>query len=182
LAGDYDEKIRTTAGFALIDVLFVCGIIGIISAIAVPRLVMAKQAAGAASAIGSLRAINSGQLTFALTCGGGFYAPNLVSLGMPPSGSTTPFVSSSLTSSNRVSRSGYVIQVEGGPFAGAPPACNGLGAGATSQGFKAGADAIDPDNFRYFGSNATGSIYEHSATLYGGMPEFGVPVAGHVLQ
>ena len=181
-AGDYDVKIRNSAGFALIDVLFVCGIIGIISAIAVPRLVMAKQAAGAASAIGSLRAINSGQLTFALTCGGGFYAPDLTSLGKPPSGSTTPFVSSSLTSSNRVNRSGYVIQVEGTPFAGGPEPCNGMAAGTTSQGFKSGADAIDPDNFRFFGSNATGQLYEHSGSLYGGMPEFGVPLAGHVLQ
>jgi hypothetical protein len=174
-------KIRTSAGFALIDLLFVCGIIGIISAIAVPRLVMAKQAAGAASAIGSLRAINSGQFTFALTCGGGFYAPDLMSLGMPPVGSTTPFLVPGLTVSNRVNRSGYVIQVAGTAFGGGPAACNGLGAGTTSRGFKAGADALDPDNFRFFGSNATGQLFEHTATMYAAMPEFGMPAAGHVL-
>jgi hypothetical protein len=175
-------KIRTSAGFALIDMLFVVGIIGIISAIALPRLVMAKQAAGAASAIGSIRVINSGELTFALTCGGGFYAPDLTSLGRPPIGSSASFVSPNLTTSNRVSRAGYVIQVLGTPHAGSPVACNGLAAGATSQGFKAAADALDPENRRFFGSNATGTVYEHEVSLYAGMPEFGTPPLGHVLQ
>ncbi len=34
-----------------------------------------------ASSIGPLRAINSAQSTYAASCGGGFYAPSLVSLG-----------------------------------------------------------------------------------------------------
>ena len=71
------REIRNASGFALIDLIFVCGIIGLLSSIAVPSLLRAKQAAGAASAIGSLRAIASAQLTFALTCGSGFYAPDL---------------------------------------------------------------------------------------------------------
>ncbi len=45
--------IRKAQGFALIDLIFVCGIIGLLSSIAVPQLVLAKQAAGAASALGS---------------------------------------------------------------------------------------------------------------------------------
>src|SRR4051812_44129115 len=143
--------------------LFVVGIIGIISAIALPRLVMAKQAAGAASAIGSIRVINSGELTFALTCGGGFYAPDLTSLGMPPVGSTASFVSPNLTTSNRITRAGYVIQVLGTAHAGGPGACNGLAAGATSQGFKSAADPLDPENKRFFGSNATGTVYENGS-------------------
>src|SRR5262245_45236880 len=73
-------KARSAHGFALIDLIFVCGIIGVLAVIAMPRLLLAKQAAGAASAIGSLRAIDSSQLTFALTCGGGFYAPSLTVL------------------------------------------------------------------------------------------------------
>ena len=65
---------RNARGFALIDLIFVCGIIGVIAGIALPRLLLAKSVAGSASAIGSMRAINSAQLTFALTCGAGFYA------------------------------------------------------------------------------------------------------------
>ena len=47
---------RKAQGFALIDLIFVCGIIGLLSSIALPRLMLAKQAAGAASAIGIMRA------------------------------------------------------------------------------------------------------------------------------
>src|SRR3984893_19526408 len=78
--------IRKKSGFALIDLIFTIGIIGVLCTIALPRLLLARQSAGAASAIGSLRAINSAQLTFALTCGGGFYAPSLTTPGMVPVG------------------------------------------------------------------------------------------------
>ena len=87
-------RIRKADGFALIDLLFVCGIVGLLSSIALPRLTQARQSAGASSAIGSMRAINSAQLTFALTCGAGFYAPNLTTLGTAPPGSTEPFIAS----------------------------------------------------------------------------------------
>ena len=73
--------IRNEKGFTLLDMLFVCGLIGIISIIAMPRLLLARQSANAASAIATMRAIDSAQLTFALTCGGGFYAPKLTTLG-----------------------------------------------------------------------------------------------------
>src|SRR5687767_3844297 len=75
---------RDARGFALIDLLFVCGLIGILSSLAVPRLLLASRVAGSASAIGSLRAINSSQLTYAITCGNGFYAPKLTTLGVAP--------------------------------------------------------------------------------------------------
>src|SRR3712207_3155936 len=91
---------RRSDGVALIDILFVCGIISVLSTIALPRLVLAKQSAGAASAIGSLRAINSGQLTCALTCGGGFYAPSLVALGQSPVGGREGFVPPALSMSS----------------------------------------------------------------------------------
>src|ERR1700680_3428985 len=108
--------IRKTSGFALIDLIFTIGIIGVLCSIALPRLLLAKQSAGAASAIGSLRAINSAQLTFALTCGAGFYAPSLTTLGTLPVGSNAAFLSPSLTSSNAVTISNYVIQMSPTPF------------------------------------------------------------------
>ena len=45
------------------------------------------------------------------------------------------------------------------------------------------ADPIDTvATARYFGTNAEGLIYEHTATLNGIMPESGVPAAGSPLK
>jgi type IV pilus assembly protein PilA len=98
-------------GFALIDLIFVCGIIGVLAGIAIPRLTTAKDSANAASAIGSMRVINSGQLTFALSCAGGFYAPNLLTLGTAPPGSTAAFIGGGLGAANTVTKAGYTIQI-----------------------------------------------------------------------
>ena len=174
--------IRKADGFALIDILFVCAMIGVLSTIALPRMLLARQSAGAASAIGSLRTIHSAQLTFALTCGAGFYAPNLTTLGRAPANSREAFISPNLATSNSVSRSGYVIRVQGSAFAGAPGSCNGLGVGEAAQGWRAHADPSDIDNTRYFATNVNGSIWEHSATLGSAMPEVGDPAVGRLLK
>lgn len=175
--------IRKVNGFALIDLIFTIGIIGVLCTVAVPRLLAARQSAGSASAIGSLRAINSGQLTFALTCGGGFYAPNLTTLGAAPGGSTEAFLSPNLTVSDTVTRGGYIIQLSATAFPAAPASCNGLAGGAAGQAFKAAADPADPTtNFRYFATNANGAIFEDTATLFAAMPEVGDPPSGQVLR
>ncbi len=172
---------KSQSGFALIDVIFVCGLIGLLCGIAIPKLLLAKQAAGAASAIGSMRVIASSELTFALTCGGGFYAPNLTTLGTPPPGSNEPYLSPDLTASDSVIKSGYNIQLDAAAFGGSPSTCNGLGPGEAGQGFRAAADPTDGGNFRFFGINSYGLIYEDVTTLFGGMPEVGEPPVGHPL-
>ena len=55
-------------------------IIGIIAAIAIPGLLRARMAGNEASAIGSLRAINSAQSTYSSSCGGNSYALTLTGL------------------------------------------------------------------------------------------------------
>lgn len=169
-------------GFALIDILFVCGILGILSTLAMPRLLLARQSAGAASAIGSMRTISSAQLTFALTCGGGFYAPNLTTLGVPPPSSDTPFISPNLSSADTIDNSGYLITMTGTAFAGSPDSCNGRPAGETAQGFKAGADPLEATNSRYFAVNSNGQIWEDTTSLFPVMPEVGEPPSGQLLS
>jgi type II secretory pathway pseudopilin PulG len=175
-------KVARAQGFALIDLVFVCGIIGLIAGIALPKMLQARQSAGAASAIGSMRAISSAELTYALTCGNGFYAPRLSTLGVPPTGSNQPFLGGGLTSADSVIKSGYTYQVDAVAFTGAPATCNGLGPNQASQGFVAAADPTESTNVRFFATNASGSIYEHSASLYVAMPEIGPPPSGHVLR
>jgi hypothetical protein len=169
-------------GFALIDLIFVCGIIGLLCGIALPRLTLAKSAASAASAVGSLRSVNSAELTFALTCGAGFYAPNLTTLGVAPPGSKEPFIGGGLGASDTVVKSGYIVKLEATAFAGSPPSCNGLGGGETGQGFKAAAEPSDVQNTRHFATNANNAIYEDTVSLYAGMPESGEPPVGHPLR
>jgi type II secretory pathway pseudopilin PulG len=173
---------RKAHGFALIDLIFVCGIIGLLSSIAVPKMLMARQSASAASAIGSMRTINSAQLTFALTCASGFYAPDLTTLGTTPPGSNQPFIAYGLGTANVVQKTNYVFQMSGTAYAGAPPSCNGLAPGAAAQAFKAAGDAAEPGNPRFFATNASGLIYEDTSSLWGVMPEVNPPPSGHMIH
>jgi type II secretory pathway pseudopilin PulG len=174
-------KNRSQHGFALIDLVFVCGMIGVLTSIAMPRMLQARATAGAASAIGSLRAVNSAQLSYAFTCGSGFYAPSLSVLGTAPAGALEAFISPVLGAADAVTHSGYLIQLTGTPFPGSPATCNGLGAGESAQSFKAAADPVEAGAFRFFATNANITIVEDSSSLWVGMPESGDPVSGHPL-
>ena len=68
---------RGESGFTLIDMLFVIALIGLLSTLAIPGLMRARGAAQSASALGSMKVVNSAQLSFAITCGLGFYSPDL---------------------------------------------------------------------------------------------------------
>ena len=78
---------KLSRGFSLIELLIVVAIILIIAAIAIPNLLRSRMAANQASAVGSLRTINTGEITYASSYNTG-YSPDLVSLG--PGACATP--------------------------------------------------------------------------------------------
>ncbi|MGH9329705.1 MAG: type IV pilin protein [Vicinamibacterales bacterium] len=171
------------AGFTLIDLIFVVAIIGVVCAIAVPALLRARVSAQAGSAIADLRVLNSSQLSYAITCGSGFYAPDMPTLGVPPPASTVGFLSMDLAGAVTVIKSGYSITMSGTAVAAAPASCNGLAPGAGSPAYKAGADMITPNpQQRFFATNAQGVIYEDTASMFAAMPESGVPGTGVPIQ
>ncbi|HVA00048.1 MAG TPA: prepilin-type N-terminal cleavage/methylation domain-containing protein [Terriglobia bacterium] len=71
-------------GFSLIELLIVVAIILIIAAIAIPNFLRSRAAANQASAVGSLRTMNTAEFTYASTYGMG-YSATLGYLGSPAS-------------------------------------------------------------------------------------------------
>jgi type IV pilus assembly protein PilA len=72
-------------GFSLIELLIVVAIILIIAAIAIPNLLRSKMAANEASAVASVRTINTSQVTFSTSWGIG-YGTTLAALGSAAAG------------------------------------------------------------------------------------------------
>jgi type II secretory pathway pseudopilin PulG len=170
---------RGEAGFTLIDLLFTASLIATLCTMTLPSLLRARGAAQSASALSTLRVINSSQLSFAVTCGSGFYAPDFPTLGIAPPSSPTAFLPAELTSGATFLKQGYTFTMSGTVLAGAPPTCNGKPMGSVAPGYALFADPLDPvGNPHFYGTNADGTLYQHNTTLSADMPESGPPSAG----
>jgi type IV pilus assembly protein PilA len=93
-------------GFSLIELLIVVAIILIIAAIAIPNLLRSKMAANEASAVGSLRTINTSSVAFSTTYGN--YPTQLSDLGpsTAPTSTAADLIDSALVTGTK---SGYTF-------------------------------------------------------------------------
>lgn len=170
---------RGESGFTLIDLLFTASLICTLCTMALPSLYRARGAAQSASAVSTVRVVNSAQLSFAVACGSGFYSPDFPTLGLPPAGATVAFLPAELSNGASFLKQGYTFHLTGTPLAGAPATCNGRASGYTSPGYAVTADPMDYSGNPYFyGSNADGTIYQNATTLNGVIPEAGPSPVG----
>src|ERR1700719_711547 len=147
------------SGFSLIELLIVVAIILIIAAIAIPNLLRSRMAANEASAVGSIRTMNTAGVTFNSTYGDGF-PPTLAvlcSAGAGPSKHTELLD----TVRSAGDKSGYSFALQPGIVAvlaaSIPAGCTG----GFSDGYVVTAtpQTVGTTGQRAFCSDASGVIY-----------------------
>jgi prepilin-type N-terminal cleavage/methylation domain-containing protein len=117
-------------GFSLIELLIVVAIILIIAAIAIPNLLRSRIAAAEASAVGTLRTMNTAAVSYSSTYGNGF-PPSLAAMGTktPPSANAScdeaQLVDNVVTSGTK---QGYAFNYTmANALAAAPKGCTNVG-------------------------------------------------------
>jgi prepilin-type N-terminal cleavage/methylation domain-containing protein len=133
-------------GFSLIELLIVVAIILIIAAIAIPNLLRSRMAANEASAVGSLRTLNTAAVTYSSQCGG--FPPSLTAMGPPANGCTTADLIDSVLASG--TKSGYKFTY----------AANDADGDGNKDTYTINADPVSPGTTgtRYFFTDQSGVI------------------------
>ena len=169
---------KDSRGFSLIELLIVVAIILIIAAIAIPDLLKSRQAANQASAVGSLRTINTAEVTYSSTYTLGFSA-TLANLGppaAPPDSSAGANLIDSILAGGAKSNYVFSYMVNNAAPATALTCTPGAGNGAlgtaatppaTNASYSSGADPslCVAGNGNYYYSDQSGVIRQNSTAI-----------------
>ena len=131
-------------GFSLIELLIVVAIILIIAAIAIPNFIKSKMAANEASAVNSIRAINTSEVAFASACPALGFTTTIADFGAGPCPNGQNLLDAQLVTGTKA---GYNFLLSGG--SGSPVSAYGLNANPLSAS----------SGSRYFFSDQTGVIH-----------------------
>ena len=151
------SRLSSSDGFTLIELLVATAIIGVLAAIAAVSMMRAKIAANEASAIASIRAINTAQGAYSTSAASGGYATDLSVLATPCPGGSAAFISPDLAG-NPAQKSGYIVSLSAGSSGPGPEDCNGT---ATRTGYylTAAPSASGASGTRAFASSNPNVIY-----------------------
>jgi prepilin-type N-terminal cleavage/methylation domain-containing protein len=148
-------KTRHQKGFSLIELLIVVAIILIIAAIAIPNLMRAKISANEASAVESLKTLNTAQISYSSTYPNVGYAATLAALSgtncNPPSSAGACLIDTQLASGTK---SGYLITL-----------CCTSGNPVSTYQFRADPQTPNQSGVRYFCTFADGVLRVGTASL-----------------
>jgi len=158
---------RASKGFSLIELLIVVAIILIIAAIAIPNLLRSRIAANQSSAVGSLRSLNTAEITYSSTYNQGF-SSNLSQLGPPASGQSPSSTAAGLIDEVLASgtKSGYSFSYSAGQTAGTQTVTYGIYASPLTVG-TTGTNYYFTDNSGVIRQNSTAAAGSTDSPLAG---------------
>jgi type IV pilus assembly protein PilA len=177
------SRLKKNDGFTLIELMIVMAIIVTLASVAISNVGRLRQSANEASAIVSIRAINSAETTYAASCGGGGYATTLTALGLAPAGGVA-FISPDLGVANPAIKSGYTVTVMGLSAAttvmAAANTCNAAATDAlTGYHVTAVPVTVGTTGQRSFASDNRGTIYQLTTGVAIANP---IPAGTQILQ